>query len=781
MGRHAERSKLLELWERASSGQTHIAVIMGEAGMGKSRLTAELATEAHARGGQVLFGACFEDVQAPFQPFVQALGDDMAQLSDAELGRRVGADGDALAHLLPGAAPRWTGRAPTGLLDAGSERIEMFAAVHGYLARAVEKEPMLLVIEDLHWASATTRLGIQQLARLASRAPLLVVVTTRDSAPDLDDRLAEFLSDLGRSPSVETVHLAGLDTSDVAELLIGLGSERDPGQATIDAGGNPLFIRELAEGSRPGGSVRALLSHRGSRLSIEEAEVVDVATVIGASFGADLVAAAMGQDLASVLDGLEAAEDAGLVVAVPGRPGQFAFVHALFRAVRYEALPVGRRMRLHHRVAQSLASRSDRDGVADQLARHACIAAPIGDADTALDYASRAAELAAGAYDHDAAVAHLQRALDVIDILDPPDEARRQQLTIRLGESMMLSGQFEGRAILIDVARRAGHAGNAETMATATCALVWQPGGSTSPGETDLAFVELAEDALAMLDLEGPSVLRVQLRSLLSVQLSIGAEPERGLDLARASLDEALALGDPVAIGHARLGYLIAGYVPEDRADAIDNARALIEIGHGLGHEGSTMMASSMLAMYYFELGELDERSKVAPKRSDRAGAFNHLLSTHHRAIDAFVTGELSTALELFNEGQPLAEMFGLIDNMWTPFVALVLYYQGHDLPLPMLEHGSTQPGFGPAYKSALTLALARQGRPSRRAVDPPHPHGSPLHRRAAERRLGRGDGVLRRGRGHRRGRRRRCIPPPPPRPSGGTSGGDVWLRAHDD
>ena len=123
--------------------------------------------------------------------------------------------------------------------------------MHGYLARAAEKQPTLLVIEDLHWASATTRLAIQHLARFAGRAPLLLVVTTRASAPDLDDRLAEFLSDLGRSPSVEMVRLAGLDRADVAELLDGLGSECDPEQATIDAGGNPLFVRELAEGSHP--------------------------------------------------------------------------------------------------------------------------------------------------------------------------------------------------------------------------------------------------------------------------------------------------------------------------------------------------------------------------------------------------------------------------------------------------------------------------------------------------------------------------------------------------
>ena len=142
--------------------------------------------------------------------------------------------------------------------------------------------------------------------------------------------------------------------------------------------------------SRPVRCGRCSLSAaRGSRR--RDAEIVDVATVIGASFGADLVAAATSQDLATVLDGLEAAEDAGLIAATPGRPGQFAFVHALFRAVRYDALPAGRRMRLHHRVAQALEARSDRDVVVDQLARHACIAAPIGDADSALDYASRAA------------------------------------------------------------------------------------------------------------------------------------------------------------------------------------------------------------------------------------------------------------------------------------------------------------------------------------------------------------------------------------------------------
>ena len=163
----------------------------------------------------------------------------MAQLSDAELRRRVGADGDALAHLLPNAASRWGGRAPTDVLDAverAHRHVRGGARLPGAGGReaadaARDRGPPLGERDDPHGDPVPGAAGRPR--------PLLIVVTTRDSAPDLDDRLAEFLSDLGRSPSVETVRLAGLGTADVAELLIGLGSERDPEQATIDAGGQP--------------------------------------------------------------------------------------------------------------------------------------------------------------------------------------------------------------------------------------------------------------------------------------------------------------------------------------------------------------------------------------------------------------------------------------------------------------------------------------------------------------------------------------------------------------
>jgi hypothetical protein len=322
VGRSDELGGLRALWSRSAAGQMLFCVVSGEAGIGKSRLVAEIAIEVHQAGARVLLGSCFEDMALPYLPFVQALTDDMDGLPDEEARRRVGPAAEALARIVPDVARRLSMPARTDVLDLESARVDVASGLHGYLSRAAEAQPILLVIEDAHWATPTTLGALRHLARVGGHAPVLVLVTTRDAAPDLHDALKVFLGDLARLPTVERIELGGLHADDVATLLDRLGASADPAAVVAETGGNPLFVREVARSSNGGvgGSLGSLLSRRYALLDKEDLALLDVASVIGSEFDAELVGITSSRTVAEVLDSLERAEDAGLIApprAVP--------------------------------------------------------------------------------------------------------------------------------------------------------------------------------------------------------------------------------------------------------------------------------------------------------------------------------------------------------------------------------------------------------------------------------------------------------------------------------
>ena len=159
-------------------------------------------------------------------------------------------------------------------------------------------------------------------------------------------------------------------------------------------------------------------------LDADARSVLDLAATFGSDFDADLLAAAHGAPLLQVLESLEQAEAAGLVVAHRGRAAQFCFVHALFRAHRYETLPARRRLELHTRAAKALSTRAGDDRVLSEHARHACLALPLGDARTAVDLALQAPSTGGPLYAYAEAISHHRRALDATRFLDPSDSER---------------------------------------------------------------------------------------------------------------------------------------------------------------------------------------------------------------------------------------------------------------------------------------------------------------------------------------------------------------------
>ena len=457
VGRAGERRRLGELWRRCVTGPLRIAVLAGEAGIGKSRLAAEFAAEVDRSGGRVLLGMCFEDAEAPFQPFVEAIADDLSTLSEVSVRRRAASDTAALARIIPGLARRTGVVATATNLDPVSGQATIAAAVGRYLRRAAEEAPLLLVIEDLHFATATTRATVRHLARSPIHAPILMLITTRDTAPDVDDELRMLLGDLARMPAVDSINLGGLPAADVADLLARLGSTADATTVTNDTGGNPLLVVEVAH-SRGGttASLHAMLARRYALLTDADLTVVDVASVVGTEFDADVVARSVGCELEAALASLERIAAAGLVHAVPGRPGQFAFTHALFRRARYDSIPPHTRLVIHRDVAATLAARLPADeAVLPELARHASIAAPLGNAPKAVDYAMLAAARAERSLGLGEAATHYRRALQVAAMIEEPQPDLVLTLTIKLGEVLNGIGDPQSRELLLRAAAMA--------------------------------------------------------------------------------------------------------------------------------------------------------------------------------------------------------------------------------------------------------------------------------------------------------------------------------------
>jgi hypothetical protein len=707
-------------------GRTLVAVVCGEAGIGKSRLVAELAAEVHRGGGAVLLGSCFEDAQAPYQPFVQALTDDLTDLARTEMRRRVANDVRALGWLLPALTPQLRAARRTESSDAVAERTQLLTAVHGYLARAAEAAPTLLVLEDLQWATGTTRDAVRHLARSAGRAALLVVATSRSTPPDLTDDLSVFLADLTRYPSVQRVELGGLDEQDIGALMASLAAAGDrrteiqPGTIHAETGGNPLLVRELvtAPTTAPGrrtSSVQGLLSRRYERLSDRDIALLDVATVVGAEFDAELIAAASDIGLVQVLETLERAESAGLVAAAPGRPGRFTFVHALFRSVRYEALPTSLRLRLHQRVVQALQSHADSERILPELARHACIAAPLGEARTAIDYSRRAGELARRMLASEEAAGHYRQALEMTDLLDPPDPDLRLRLRIDLGAALFHGGHPDGRALMLAAADEARAQHQPDTLAAV--AMLFHPAGVTltTGGYVDQEVVAVFQDALNTLPPE-PSATRARLLAGLASELQ-ASNLDQKRALAREAITIARSVDDRNTLGRVLIPYRQLLHEPAcaDERRAVN--QELVELGRRLNEPVFTMNGLWHLCVLTREEGDLEHADELSAEADalfgDRPPPYARLFRVEYQATRQYLKGDLGGAEATAEQLLSAAPEAGYDPvNFYGLQLLFIRHQQGRIAELvPALEQAVTsQPGHR-GYAGVLAAALARAGR----------------------------------------------------------------------
>jgi DNA-binding SARP family transcriptional activator len=484
VGRATEMGHLRTAWEGARAGRRRGALIMGEAGIGKSRLVAEVTAAAVRDGAVVLSGSCEEHLRVAYLPLRQAIGHHLATRTPEQLEELVDRGGPWIQRW-PELAWRVEGSADPG--SGPGDQSYLLSETFVDLLRAIAAgAAVVLVLEDVQWADDPSLELVRHLARAPAPAGLLLLVTCRTDE-ELSPGVGAALADLARAPWVADVPLASLQVSEVAamvDLLIdsaagrrsGTGRDLSAGVLHRHTGGNPFLVRELlrhlTETGEPAGadpapsaagvadddvppSVRLVVGHRLARLPGRAGELVEAAAVVGDEVDIAVLARVVDIRHAEVVAALDAATRAGLLDECPGVPGRYVFRHPIVHDAVYVGLPAGRRALLHHRVGTAIEAAPGGSSRLRELADHFALGSEPTDAGKAVDYARRAGDEALAELRYEDSADSYRRALAGLD-RTVCDDGHRRELHLALAEALAGAGR---PAAAEEVLREAGVAG----------------------------------------------------------------------------------------------------------------------------------------------------------------------------------------------------------------------------------------------------------------------------------------------------------------------------------
>jgi class 3 adenylate cyclase len=477
IGRAEPLKRLSDRLSETVNGRGGVIMLRGEPGIGKTRLLEEFASEAAEYGAVVLRGGCYDgEWQPPYGPFAEIVAAYVREAAQAELAETVGKRADILARIAPALYQRFEGVSEPVRLDKDEERFRLFDAVAQFFLSAARRAPLVLILDDLHWADRGTVALLNHVSRFISGNPILLIGAYRDAEIGRAHPLSTALAALARNPDCETISLVGLHSGDLASLLKMIGDEEAPPQLVKGilqaTEGNPLFFRELllhlvqegkilrngsgwgtslelAELAIPEG-VRQLIGQRLVKLSADANRLLSVASAFNGSFEVDIVSSASGLDEDAALNAIDEALNAQVL-----RPGaesdKFDFTHALTRHTLYSEMNSARRTRLHRKIAEEMERRwSERTTAhAAELAYHFWRGAAASRPPRGAEYAIAAADNAEAAYAHDDVDAFLRIALELL----APDDQRRACL---LGRRAVALAWALNNDEALQIAREAG-------------------------------------------------------------------------------------------------------------------------------------------------------------------------------------------------------------------------------------------------------------------------------------------------------------------------------------
>jgi DNA-binding SARP family transcriptional activator len=621
VGREAELGRLLAGLDDALAGRGKLFLLEGEPGIGKSRLADELIARARARGARILVGRCWEAGGAPaYWPWVQSLRAYVRESATSALRSQLGAGAADVAQIVPELRQRLPDLPEPPALESDGARFRLFDATADFLRNASASRPIVLMLDDLHAADASSLLLLQFLARELGSTRMLVLGAFRDVDPIPGAPLQATLAEVGREPVTRRLSLGGLTTRDVAEYVELTASEiASPELAAAlhrETEGNPLFVGEtvrlLALEGVPAEtatiaipqSVRDVISRRLAHLSEECNRVLVQASGLGREFAVATLARIGGLSEDEVLETLDEAMSARVVSDVPGVPGRLRFAHVLIRDTLYEGLTAARRVRLHRQAVTALETLyGDEPGAhLAELAHHSIAGSDFG---RGLRYAQRAGDRAVALLAYEEAARLYETALEALDQADPSDARQRCELLLSLGAAEARAGDsVAADKVLLKAAAIARRLGLSRELARAAAdyggRMIWTR-GSDAPG-----LLPLLEEGLAGLT-DDDVELRARLLARLAGALRDEVSRDRRDKLSREAIEVARQTDNPAALAHALDGRSFAILAPDTLAECMALGSELRALAERIGYSEGVVHGYMETISAQVALGDIDQ------------------------------------------------------------------------------------------------------------------------------------------------------------------------------
>ncbi|MGH8902678.1 MAG: ATP-binding protein [Egibacteraceae bacterium] len=605
VGREAELEMLRTGLRDAVGGRGRLLLVVGEPGIGKTRLAEQLAAHAAQTGAVVRWGRCWDGGGAPaYWPWIQIIRAHIRQLDAETVHAQLGAGAADIAQVVPEVAERLPGLSPPPPLGAEQARFRLFDAVARFLVNAASVRPQVLILDDLHAADVSSLLLLTFLARDLPAMPVLIVGTYRDVEAEQDPGVDRALARLAREGY--QLHLGGLDEAEVAGLIEDTTGVRPAAELTAmvhqTTAGNPLFaaavVDLLARQGRLGGTglpkwgelgipreVQGAIRQRLDHLSGQAGQILAQAAVIGREFDFALLGRVAECSPDSLEDAVNQALSWGILIESTQTPGHLAFSHDLVRRVLSATLPFHRRAVLHRTIGLALEKlyADASDPPLKQLAHHFVRAAEVGgddgDVAKALDYTQRAGDRAITRLAYEDAVADYAQALRLLAAAGG-NQAHRLETLLKLADANARSGDVassrQACRQAIELARQL-HA--PEQLIRAVLGLV---GVLREVWTADEVEVGLLEEALNLVGEDDPR-LRAMLLAQLAIELYWSGAPDRSERLSLEAVGLARRSGDAWALAqvlHARHFRLWGpDHLPERLAVASEQIRLATQTG----------------------------------------------------------------------------------------------------------------------------------------------------------------------------------------------------------
>jgi AAA ATPase-like protein len=729
LGRTRELADLDLTLEDASAGHGGLVLLTGEPGIGKTRLATALGERAAAEGHRLAWARGWDGGGAPaFWPWVQIVRAVAADRDDAELRTDLGAGARWVAQLAPELRERLD-LPEAGDLESEQARFALFDAVTVFLRNAAAREPLVVLLDDLHTADLPSLLLLAFLARVLGETRVLVITTHHEAGPRRGPEVEAVFGELTRFGL--RVDLGGLEDDDLRALVIHR-SGSDPSEELVHTlhtltEGNPFYSDEVvrllvAQGriDQPLGErlplpdgVRDAIRRRLLPLRPEVREALEVAAVEGRDFQLTTLERAAGVGRADLLERLDDALAVQLIDEAPGPAGSFRFAHGLIRETLYGDLTATRRARLHAAVGEALERAAASEA---ELAHHFVEAAPVGDPAKALEHAQRAGDEALAALAYERAADLFDAALAALDLLPERDERRRGELLLQRGQAQMQAGGDAARSTLLAAIELARVIGDTELLARAALSL---GGFGLSPGMVDDDLVAVLEEALQGLSPDG-GALRARLLVRLAVALYYSDAAQRREELVQEALGIARGLDDPPTLAYVLDQGQIATNGPDTTERGLAWALELFALADTAGDPEIAVRARSSQIDLLLELDDvagadmaIEALARIATESRDpRARAYIPL----HRARRAMISGRLDDTEQLIHEGIQLG--WSLQDSTVPILAGAQLFWlrlgQGRlrELEDAVRQFADQLPAM-PAWRVALAMLYLHTGRPA--------------------------------------------------------------------